>query len=150
MAQVTRQTSALSARASLQCRSEQCGSTPRCCCGNLTATSETMELHAHFYACRGAALHQCCVYAVMVLKLTLWLTLALTLCRLGLVARFCGETTYQKLAESHVIGNVDMFQQDCDKSWKLNELCERTVAIDPCQKRLPQNATIAYTSGLIG
>ena len=33
MAQVTRQTSALSARASLQCRSEQCGSTPRCCCG---------------------------------------------------------------------------------------------------------------------
>ena len=29
-------------------------------CSNLTATSETMELHAHFYACRGAALHQCC------------------------------------------------------------------------------------------
>ena len=33
MAQVTRQTSALSARASLQCRPEQCGSTPRCRCG---------------------------------------------------------------------------------------------------------------------
>ena len=73
-----------------------------------------------------------------------------TLCRLGLVARFCGETTYQKLAESHLIGNVDMLQQDYDKSRKLNELCERTVAIDPCQTRLPQNATIAYTSGLIG
>ena len=73
-----------------------------------------------------------------------------TLSRLGLVARFCDETRYRKLAESHVIGKVETLQQDYDKSWKLNELCERAVAIDPCQTRLPQNATIAYTSGLIG
>ena len=68
--------------------------------------------------------------------------------RLG--AKFCDESTYRKLAESHVIGNEEMLQQDIDKSWKLNELCERAVAIDPCRTRLPGYATIAYTSGLIG
>ena len=25
------------------------------------------------------------------------------------------------------MGNVEMLQQDYDKSWKLNELCERAV-----------------------
>ncbi len=44
-------------------------------CSNLTATSETMELITHFYACRGAALHQ--GYADV--ELTLWLTLTLSL-----------------------------------------------------------------------
>ena len=34
------------------------------------------------------------------------------------------------------MGNVEMLQQDYDKSWKLNELCERAVAIDPCRTRL--------------
>ena len=48
------------------------------------------------------------------------------------------------------MGNVEMLQQDYDKSWKLNELCERGVAIDPCRTRFLQYATIAHASGLIG
>ena len=120
-------------------------------CSNLTAASETMELHAHFYACRGAALHLCCADAEMVLKLTLWLTLALTLTlwRRCVGCKVCDETTYRKPAKSHVMGNVEMLQQDYDKSWKLNELCERAVAIDPCRTRFLQYATIAHASGLI-
>ena len=64
--------------------------------------------------------------------------------------KVCDETTYRKPAKSHVMGNVEMLQQDYDKSWKLNELCERAVAIDPCRTRLLQYATIAHASGLIG
>ena len=77
-----------------------------------------MELHAHFYACRGAALHQCCADAEAgaVADAEADADTVQTPCRLGLVARFFDDTLYQKAAKSAVTAIVGMLLQDYDKA----------------------------------